>query len=254
MLERLRAAAGDAAARAVVGAGRAAGLAIRRLPRPLLKRPESQLGPELEHLVAHRMSMLDRAFFFVQIGAMDGRKSDPIHALVNRHGWNGILVEPQRSHFSILRHNYGDRAGLEFRNVAISEQPGKKTLYRIRHEAEGVPDWAPGLASFDRDTILAHRLEIPDVERLIETEEVECVTLPQLLAGAPQPIDLIVIDVEGYDAEIIRMLDLERFRPSIVHFEHKHLSRRQWEASVKKLLEHGYRVGAGISDTVAYCG
>ncbi len=200
------------------------------------------------------MTALDRRFFFVQIGAMDGRKSDPIHELVEKHDWHGILVEPQRTYFSHLRENYGNRAGLEFRNVAISEQAGTKTLYRIRDDADGVPDWAPGLASFDRETILAHRLEIPDVERLIETEEVECVTLAQLLGDAPEPIDLLIVDVEGYDAEIIRMLDLERFRPGIVHFEHKHLNRRQWEASVEKLLAYGYRVGAGISDTLAYCG
>jgi FkbM family methyltransferase len=193
-------------------------------------------------------------FFFVQIGALDGRKSDPIHELVAKHAWNGILVEPQKRYFARLKENYGERAGLTFRNVAISDRREKKTLYRIRDDATAVPDWAPGLASFELGSILGHRLEIPDVESLIETEEVDCVTLDDLLGEAPGPIDLLLIDVEGYDAEIIRMLDLDRSRPGIVHFEHKHLGRRDWEASVEKLLEHGYRVSAGISDTLAYRG
>ena len=37
-------------------------------------------------------------------------------------------------------------------------------------------------------------------------------------------ISFILIDTEGYDYEIIKLIDFEKYKPSILIFEHKHLS------------------------------
>ena len=45
-------------------------------------------------------------FFFVQIGANDGFKADPIYLYVRKYGWKGILVEPVSYIFEKLKENY----------------------------------------------------------------------------------------------------------------------------------------------------
>jgi hypothetical protein len=137
------------------------------------------------------------------------------------------------------------------RNVAIAEEPGLRPFYRIRDDVPDLPDWVPQLASFDLDTIMLHRWEVKGLEDLVISEDVECVTLEQLLDGVGH-IDLLQIDVEGYDAEIVRMFDFERRRPSIVRFEHVHLSSDVHDAAIERLLAYGYGVALETFDTIAY--
>lgn len=221
----------------------------RRLPRPLVEQPSARLELTLDHLIALRL--LDGAdLFFVQIGAFDGRTGDQIHDYVVRYGWNGILVEPQGKSFAALGRTYEHHPGLELRNVAIAEQPGKRTLYTIR-EAPGLPEWAQQTASFERAQVEKHNLRGPRGEDLIETETVECITLPDLLTDVAR-VDLLQVDVEGYDAEIIRMFDFARYKPRIVRFEHAHLGAAEHDSAVTRLIEHDYQVAVTIFDTIAW--
>jgi FkbM family methyltransferase len=236
---------------APVRAFRAMGYRLEPLPRPLLARPGSELKLHLDYAVALRLTATDD-FYFVQIGACDGRMDDPLYGWVNAYGLRGLLVEPQPGLYSQLLETYRDAKGLEFRQVAVGERQEKRTLYTVA-AGPGVPRWAAMLASFERDVLLSHREFLPEIHELLQEEEVQSVTLNDLLAEAPTDhIDLLQIDVEGYDAELIRILDLERFRPSIVRFEHEHLSRTQHEESVARLVEHGYLVGLEEHDTLAY--
>jgi hypothetical protein len=41
--------------------------------------------------------------FFLQVGANDGLMDDPIHFLVRKYGWCGVLLEPDRSFSSALK-------------------------------------------------------------------------------------------------------------------------------------------------------
>src|SRR5204863_1429234 len=109
------------------------------------------------------------------------------------------------------------------------------------------------LASFDRETLLSHRQFIPDLDSSLRVEDIECVALNDLLGEVEADhIDLLQIDVEGYDSELIQILDVERFAPSIVHFEHRHLARDKHEASIRRLIDHGYRICLEQHDTLAW--
>jgi FkbM family methyltransferase len=201
-----------------------------------------------EVAIAHARYTPD--FFFIQIGAFDGRTEDPIHDMVIEHGWSGILLEPRRRYFEELLRTYADRAGLQFRNAAVSEEPGMRTMYGIPPHAD-LPGWAPEVASFDRG--LLARTGLPDLDRRIETEEVQCVTLEAVLEQAPAGhLDLLQIDAEGYDAQILEMLDLDRFRPTIIHFEHHALASEVHTRLLDRLRGHGYRILVEAKDTTAY--
>jgi FkbM family methyltransferase len=228
----------------------ARGLRLERPPEPLLRNPEAELRMQVDFALAQRLEV-NPDFFFVQIGAFDGRMLDPIFGWVHAHRWRGLLVEPQPRYFAELVENYKGVDGLEFRQVAVGARRETRPFYTVADGPE-VPDWAGMLSSFDRETLLSHRQFFPEIDSFLRSEEIECVGLNDLLAEAETDhIDLLQIDVEGYDHELIRILDLDRFAPSIVRFEHAHLSRDQHEACIDKLLARGYRVCLEELDTLA---
>ena len=205
----------------------------------------------LDYALARRATLADD-IFFVQIGAFDGRRYDPLFAWVQARRWRGLLVEPQPSFFSELVENYKGVDGLEFRRIAVGVRNEVRPFYTVA-DGPGVPRDAGMLASFDRETLLSHRRFVPGLDSLLRSEEIECVALNDLLGEVEADhIDLLQIDVEGYDHELIRILDLERFVPSIVRFEHLHLTRDQHEACIDRLIAHGYKVCLEEHDTLAY--
>jgi FkbM family methyltransferase len=232
-------------------AARRRGLELRRVPHVFVDEPDAELKLELDHLIAHRMTQGDGELFVVQVGAFDGRTNDPIHHWITRYGWRGVLVEPQARYFAKLEETYADFPKLSLRNAALAHERGRRPFYTVPADAPGVPEWVGQLASFDRSTIVAHQHLVPNIEQLIRADDVDCVTFEDLLDGVER-VDLLQVDAEGYDAEIIRMFDFGRWRPSIVHFESVHLSPEDHDSVMRLLVSHGYRVATSGFDTLAY--
>jgi hypothetical protein len=82
--------------------------------------------------IVSSLSRRTRNFFFIQIGAYDGRKDDPIYELVQRNRWSGILVEPQPDIFERLKQNYASFSGLAFEQAAIVEEGTSFSLYKLK--------------------------------------------------------------------------------------------------------------------------
>ena len=178
---------------------------------------------------------------FVQIGAFDGVKNDDLFELVRRHRLRGVLVEPQPAAFAQLQQNYRDQPQVKLLNVAIAETAGTQTLYVPRGGASTV-------ASFDRAHLLRHGIDPHD----IVARSVQCLPREDALGQTSfNPIDLIQIDAEGYDFEILRTIDFDRFQPAIVRYEYRHLSRRDADRAIELLQRHGYRFWVEERDIVA---
>lgn len=212
------------------------------LPTFLKKNSNLLVDNLLPYLVAPQMARRGTAFFFIQIGAFDGRAGDPLYDLVHHHHWRGLLIEPQYAAFSQLQKNYSQRPGLQFFNVAIGPQDGELTLYSRR---EG----AVSIASTER-----HRLYKPgDNADDIVAHRVPCWTMATLLrnAGCPPQVDLLQIDAEGFDLEIIRSIDFNACRPSILRYEHKILSSSERNTCLQILAEAGYAFVMEDADTTA---
>jgi FkbM family methyltransferase len=200
-------------------------------------------------------------FSFVQIGAYDGLTNDPIYPFVKHYHWKGILIEPQWEAYQRLKENYRDQKHLIFLNIAIAEQDGFQDFYRIRDGVSGLPDWSKQIASFRLDVITKHKdgvpeygitETIPNIEDLIEVERVKCITFNSLLDRYRlQQIDLLLIDTEGYDYNIIKGIDFKRIKPSIIYYEHMHLSKEDREECAQYLKKIGYEVIVDYADTIA---
>lgn len=238
------------------------GLAVERLPPALAACPDGRLRADLDLVLDAHLSAMTAAgrapedFFLVQVGAFDGRSGDPLHKFIGRVRPTGLLVEPEPRAFAALCETYRDHPQLELVQAAVAKTGGERTFYSVRADGPGgesLPSWAAQLSSLDRDTILRHRREIPDIAERIEEQRVTCVTFGRLLEGREgRPLDLLAIDAEGYDWQLLRSLDLGRHRPAIVRYEHQHLSPADRDAAVGHLLEHGYRVSVERADTLAY--
>jgi FkbM family methyltransferase len=193
-----------------------------------------------------------RDVFFLQVGANDGLMDDPIHFLVRKYGWCGVLLEPDPQLFERLKENYSGVDGPILVNAALSPINGKTTFYRIRMD-EKMPSWCAGLGSFRRDVILSNKNDVPEIESHIVEDRIESISFHSLVARYKLPrIDLIVIDTEGYDLEILRQLDLIRFKPDLIVYEHKHLNELERTIAADLLIANGYSVqSTAWANTVA---
>lgn len=186
-------------------------------------------------------------FFFVQVGANDGVMDDPIHQWVRTHNWSGILIEPQEDEFNRLRENYAGLSGLLFENVAIAERPGEVTLYSMKQE-QITREYQRGFA-----TLCPERTSMAGLPReTVKITVVPAVPLTDIVKthGVYQ-IDLLQIDVEGYDFKVMRSLDFSLVRPLVMCFERIHLSWIDRIAVHAFLWRRNYHYFAGATDNYA---
>jgi FkbM family methyltransferase len=161
---------------------------------------------------------LDSEDIILQIGAMDGVKWDPLHAVITRLNSPGVLVEPIAEMFEALQRNYYQNTRLTFANVAIAESSGSQTIYRIPIDKIGSADWAMGMST----------LRKPNAESVIAP-----MVVPETVRGLTfadfcqefgvTRFNLLQIDTEGYDWRVLRQIDLRRFETCIVRLEYCHL-------------------------------
>jgi FkbM family methyltransferase len=182
-------------------------------------------------------------FFFVQVGANDGIYNDPMYERVRANGWHGVLIEPQPDVFTRLKLNYEGCSGLVFENVAVTSDPGLVTLYRPKGGSH------TGIA-----TVLPDRGDMKG----LELEEMERIQVPALRLNTvlhrhlPKRWDLLQIDTEGYDFEVIKMVEFDVTAPAIVVYEHRHLSLVDRWRCRRFLRKRGYSVVATMErDTAA---
>lgn len=185
--------------------------------------------------------------FFLQIGAHDGLSFDPIHEYVRRYHWRGLLVEPQPAIFAQLRKNYAGEDQLLFENSAIAPRDGTLDLHVF--EGADAANHASMLASTRKHYLT---LNGDNARGKLKTITVPALSLASLLAKHHVgKVNLLQIDTEGFDFEIIRMIDFTRLKPEIIHYENNFLNRRQKSECARLLDAQGYAMlNLGV-DTVA---
>jgi len=185
----------------------------------------------------------------IQIGANDGKSFDPVRSFILKYKFRALLVEPQPDVFERLKKNYEGREGVSFANVAISAKRGVLPLYRFKKTADQ-SEWADCLASFSKETLLNN---FHNVRGEVEELPIEAITLDDLFVKSGfEQVDLLQIDTEGYDYEILKMLETSSMRPTIINFEHGFLSQDQQYECFAYLNRLGYKVTNNGPDTIAY--
>jgi FkbM family methyltransferase len=192
--------------------------------------------------------------FFIQIGSNDGDQLDPLKDAISSKNWKGILVEPVPYVFAKLQQRHGGNPRLILENIAISKQAGVMPFYHLRNaeeqNLEKPPRWYDALGSFSLDVVLKHEDLIPDLRERVTQSNVNVTTFDELCRkNNVQQLDLIHIDTEGHDFEILKTIDLPRYRPKLVIYEHHHLNPVDRAAAQAYLRKSGYEVFEEILDT-----
>lgn len=191
------------------------------LPRAHLS--QSQIMQDL--WVLHELGDKEGGFF-VEFGAGNGVTMSNTHLLEKRHGWRGILAEPNpafhrrlaRERHAVIDHDCVWARTGETATFLCTEKPAFSRLAAVR------PDDV-----FERQgrRTVAREIAVPTV------------SLADLLDrhGAPERIDYISVDTEGAERTILEAHDFRR-HVSLWTVEHNFTPER---AAVHALMEaHGY--------------
>lgn len=200
----------------------------------------------------------------LQVGANDGKSNDPVYEYFTHYGWRGVLVEPQTDVFEQgLTKTYEGNKNVILENLALADKSGVLPFYRV---AISKSRWATGLSSFDKKSIEGHiengyiirkaieeGLTIPENKAdLIEIVEVPTSTVDELLQKHRiSNLNIVCIDTEGYDFEILKLIDFNKYNPEVIFFESKNLSDNDFIQAKKLLIDNGYKLFWEKGDTLA---
>ena len=125
-------------------------------------------------------------------------------------------------------------------------------FYFLDDSMGDLPEWVQGVGSFDREQVLLSTRDVPAVNDRISQIDVPCAPLSEILEGAGlTQVDIFVIDVEGYDHEIVRMIDVERWKPHTIIFEYKHIPPADLLEICDGLVAAGYHLRRDHEDILA---
>jgi FkbM family methyltransferase len=159
----------------------------------------------------------------MQVGACDGNVTETLKDFILGGVAHAVLVEPNPAAFAGLKKSYEGALNVTLVHAAIGDKEGEAYLYRVKDGALRNTDHFPilGYSSFDLSHLTRNGIKPSEIERItVPTRTLASVVAETGLAK----IDLLQIDVEGYDAEVVRMaLELPN-PPSIIECEHCHLT------------------------------
>lgn len=210
-------------------------------------------------------SYLDLMFLFskevsmLQVGANDGSMCDPIRKFVLQGKLKGIMLEPQPDVFTRLVEGYKSVEGLTFINAALSDRDGTMSLYLVDPDLVSQYKDLSGVASFSKDHVYKeiksnlHRLTLPktSVDACVYSVEVSTLTYAMIIENYNiASLDLLMLDVEGFDYEAIMLFPFDMIRPKAVVYEYKHLPDKKRDVIEKKLTSLGYHVFYAKNDAL----
>ncbi len=188
---------------------------------------------------------------FVQIGANDGIKNDPVHSFIKKYKWTGILVEPIPELMDKLKNAYHGVNGLIFDNVGIAEENGFMDFYFLPPEFNE-PDWLQQIGTFDKNAILLNLENFPELLDKIETRKIATVSLKELMArNKVSKADLLIVDAEGFEYKILSQLDQLEGKPSFILFEWGCMDGKDQNMLYDFLRSQHYRLYSSGGDILA---
>ena len=161
-----------------------------------------------------------------------------------------LLVEPVPHNISAIKENLKEFKNIHLEPVAVASVRETKDFFFVKATSINKlkKHWASGIGSFNKNHLLNHRtkrflIEEDDIDKIpIKTIKFEDLIEKYSITE----IDKILIDIEGYEYEILRDMDLKKVRINSILFEYKHFDGYQktgekLEEILKKFEENNYK-------------
>ncbi|WP_407896714.1 FkbM family methyltransferase [Scytonema sp. NUACC26] len=223
------------------------------IPWAFLKSPQLRMliyGDKID-CILYSLAITKKNVFFVQVGSNDASHGDPLCHFIHKWNWAGIMIEPVEYVFKRLEKNFSQFENIILENVAVSSESGVKEFYHLA-ECDDLPITYNQLGSFLLETVLKNSSWIPDIKERIVTTQIKCLTFQEICRkNHVSNIDILHIDTEGYDFEIIKMIDFECVKPMVILYEHKHLNEDDKAKCRKHLERQNYELIEIQRDTIA---
>jgi FkbM family methyltransferase len=206
-------------------------LFARRDPGPsLIERLRAKYGPRQYSQWDEELAIRDffndrRDGFFVDVGASDYKRDSTTFYLEKHLGWTGIAIDANKAYAEGYRLN---RPGTAFFNLFVSNKDDQIQDFFLNR-----PD--PRISSGSK----AHVLGFPKVEEsAIELVKVPTLTLTTLLEHQKvTKVDLLSVDIEGFEPLAMEGFDLQRFKPDLCIVE---MQPRTQAVLLKYFQDRGY--------------
>jgi len=180
--------------------------------------------------------------FFIVGGGNDGYFQDPTYYLERFRGWTGIIIEPTR----IKKYCRVNRPQSVIFDVALVSHDFSgtnltlvdcNTMTIVKDGVAGYQDWVS--AGEQAQKIIAHEITVL------------ALTLDALLAKyfaryPKRQIDLVTLDLEGYELEALKGLDLQKYQPEFLLIE---IHRPERKEAIDSYLGNRYRLVTVIEAT-----
>lgn len=182
--------------------------------------------------------------FFINIGAHDGSAIDPLAKYIKKFRFKGIMIEPQKKPFNRLVTNYKSHNQLIFERSAITRNDERTTLHV----------WKDGFSSLIvSPEKLSSIRKIRQLKMKPKSIKVNGMSMKTLLKKHKiKTADIIIIDTEGYDYEILKLIDFKKLQTRIIQYESVLLSNKDKEQSIALLEKCGYKTFTDGWDSLAY--
>ena len=161
-----------------------------------------------------------------------------------------LLVEPVPHNISAINENLKEFKNIHLEPVAVASVRETKDFFFVKATSINKlkKHWASGIGSFNKNHLLNHRtkrflIEEDDIDKIpIKTVKFEDLIEKYSITE----IDKILIDIEGYEYEILKDMDLKKVQINSILFEYKHFDGYQktgekLEEILKKFEENNYK-------------
>ncbi len=202
-------------------------------------------GQRLNPIDPHQIKIIDvigiyphkENMVFIEVGANDGITNDPIYNWAKKYHWQGVLIEPVKSSFNKMVQNYAGIDNIKFENCAISSINSKISTIFVPKSGN------MGAASLNR----AH----PPLRGKYKTQKVAISSLDNIIKKYDLcQLDFLQIDAEGKDFEVLQTIDLSCVTPKIIHYEHRHLSKKDKQLCQDYLINNWFLLYFNRNNTV----
>ncbi|WP_339698766.1 FkbM family methyltransferase [Algoriphagus aquimarinus] len=193
----------------------------------------------------------NQKFSFIQIGGNDGVSFDFLYSEVIKRDSYGLIVEPSPKYFKELENNYIDFKNIFLLKKAIFKSNSIVKLYEVNSNGlKKIPDWGKGVGSIDKKNLTKNELSDDDIDVI----EVEGITFMDMLDNYPEftSVNYLQIDTEGFDFEILKLIDFSKFQCDFIRYEKANLSLADLLESEVLLKKQGYQIVSDEYDNFCF--